>query len=371
MTGTLFVLGRSPLLAFSELQTYFPHARLLDSDIAYIPDTIDVSYFIATLGGTVKIASVIGTSDTIDANLLCNFFLPYVHDNKITFGISRYSAISRQVKEALKEHGVVARYVESENNELSSVVIDKQHVQEIIIVRTKDSFVIGKTLAVQDFSEWNARDWDRPAVDPQKGMLPPKVARMVVNIAKKYIKNDNPVLVDPFCGVGTILSEAQLVGFITIGADIDSGALQKAETNIEWIKQRYAITRQSIFVQSEAVLLSTKISVPIDAIVTEPFMGNPKLTEYNSKPSMDKVQNTIKGLEKLYIGSLKDWHSLLIASGIVIVALPEYNIDGKKYFVKKVIDRCENLGYTLAEGPYEYSRPQAIVKRQFYVLRKK
>lgn len=371
MTGTLFVLGRTPLLAFSELQTYFPHAALLDSDIAYIPEAIDAARFIRLLGGTVKIATIIGKTDTLNAYLLRDFLLPYAQDNKIIFGISRYGAVSRQVKIALKEHGVIARYIEPENNDIGSVVIDKQHVHEIIVVKTKDSFVIGKTDVVQDFAQWNMRDWQRPAVDPHKGMLPPKVARMVVNIAKKYIKSDRPVLVDPFCGVGTILSEALLTGFAIIGADIDTSALQKAEANINWIKQKYAMVSPSTFIQSEAAHLSEHIRIPIDAIVTEPFMGNPKLTEYKSKPSVDKVENTIKGLEKLYIGSLKEWQSLLFTGGVVIIALPEYNIDEKKYFVKKVIDRCENLGYTLVEGPYAYSRPQAIVKRQFYVLRKK
>ncbi len=101
----------------------------------------------------------------------------------------------------------------------------------------------------------------------------------------------------------------------------------------------------------------------IDAIVTEPFMGDTK-----AKPA--EVKNIVKGLEKLYIGCLRDWQRVLKDHGIVVIALPKYEINGKTYFVKKVIDMCENLGYTIVAGPIEYSRPQAVVKRAFYVFQK-
>ena len=106
----------------------------------------------------------------------------------------------------------------------------------------------------------------------------------------------------------------------------------------------------------------------VDAIVTEPFLGS---TEIGDKRHLqEKVKNMIKGLEKLYIGCLRDWQKILKPGGKVIIALPEYRIEDKMFFVKKVIDRCENLGYTTLHGPIEYSRPQAIVRREFFVLQK-
>ena len=82
------------------------------------------------------------------------------------------------------------------------------------------------------------------------------------------------------------------------------------------------------------------------------------------------VKNIIKGLEKLYIGCLRDWFKILIPGGKVVIALPEYAFGGRVYFVKKVIDMCENLGYTTLDGPIAYSRPQAIVRRMFYKFQK-
>ena len=82
------------------------------------------------------------------------------------------------------------------------------------------------------------------------------------------------------------------------------------------------------------------------------------------------ILDNIKGLEKLYIGVLRDWYKILIDGGIVVMVLPEIYFSGRAFFVKKVVDTCENLGYTLTQGPYPYSRPQAIVRRQIYVFKK-
>ena len=84
----------------------------------------------------------------------------------------------------------------------------------------------------------------------------------------------------------------------------------------------------------------------------------------------EKVRNIIKGLEKLYIGCFKDWKNILTPKGRIMIALPRYEIASKTYFVKKLVDMCENLGYTIEVGPIEYGREQAVVKRQFYLFQK-
>src|SRR5439155_3174172 len=101
----------------------------------------------------------------------------------------------------------------------------------------------------------------------------------------------------------------------------------------------------------------------VDAIVTEPYMGKTSVGARESRVTSDEIKNTIKGLEKLYIGCLRDWNRILKPQGVVVMALPMYVVGEKSYFVKKVIDMCETLGYTIIAGPIEYSRPQAVVKR--------
>jgi hypothetical protein len=50
--------------------------------------------------------------------------------------------------------------------------------------------------------------------------------------------------------------------------------------------------------------------------------------------------------------------------------MPHFSVNGREFFVKKVIDSCETLGYSIVDGPYSYGRPGATVTRKFYLLKK-
>ncbi len=351
MKSYLFLFGRTPALSLLELQTFFPKTISLNDALGYVE--ADALFPIDTLGGTIKIAEVIAEVYNVTPEILTQYLT-----GSRNYGVSSYTdtvKISRNFLEHIKQL-IGGRFVEN----LTSVLITKQHVTELIIVKKDTMFLIGKTIAVQDFEAWNKRDYGRPYADPKAGMLPPKVARMAVNIAGM-----RGTLLDTFCGMGTILGEALLTGWNVIGSDQSESTVEKAKKNLEWLASPGT---WKLFV-SDATHISEKLEkYSIDAIVTEPFMGDPNVSSRGRWASGPK--NIIKGLEKLYIGCLKDWAKVLKPGGKVVIALPEYSVAGKTYFVKKVIDNCESLGYTVLTGPIEYSRPQAIVKREFFVLNK-
>jgi tRNA G10 N-methylase Trm11 len=349
MESYLYILGRTPDLAFWELKTLQPDATRLQTDIARSAHMTPIS----DLGGTVKIAMVVGRIDTISSQTLAPFI-----DAGCTFGISTYSGekITRRLLEDIKKLRHGSRFVEArDSHALSSVVIEKQHMVELVVVKSSDGFEIGKTAAVQPFELWNDRDYGRPHADPKSGMLPPKVSRMAVNIAGN---GRGKTLLDPFCGMGTVLAEALLVGWNVVGADQSAEVIEKTRDNLRWLMKANKVGVTYRLAVSDAVHISENLDgALVDAIVTEPFMGAP-----NTKD----VKNTVKGLEKLYIGCFREWRNVLKPGGVVVIALPSYISKGKTYFVKKVIDMCEVLGYTIQVGPIEYGRPGATVKRQFY-----
>jgi tRNA (guanine10-N2)-dimethyltransferase len=377
MKRSLFILGRTPDLAFLELQSLYPSVVRLRADMAVIDEIIDADAM-QRLGGTIKIVHIAEESADVSKEKLLNILRPHITEGKITFGVSIYGdpthvphTLLKSVKEAFAASGVAARYVESRNESiLSSVVIAKQHAVEAVIIVHEKMYLLGITAAVQDFEAWNHRDFGRPQVDPHKGMLPPKVARMIANIA---LQGGPGTLLDPFCGVGTVLSEALLCGASVVGSDIDVGAVAKSQKNIAWLMTEYGLggkVRSNVFV-ADATHLSEKISAgSIDAIATEPFMGDPSLGAKGRKITVDQAKNTLKGLEKLYIGCLREWATLLKPGGKMVIALPAYDLGRNVMGVKNVVDRSESLGYTLEAGPIEYSRPQAQVRRQFYLLKK-
>lgn len=402
MNSYLFVFGRTPQLSLLELTSFFPSVTTIgDSLVLVETDTsIDPVDFISKLGGSVKIAQVVSKSSGINPNMVSELLLEQSNKKNITFGVSSYTdelMIGREyladIKERLIKLGLSVRFVEAKHGEtLSSVVIQKQDVVELIIAGKTGEYIIGKTVAIQDFEEWGKRDFGRPFADPKSGMLPPKVARIAVNLAIRAIPASEPgsitnkkldsrlrgndiVILDPFCGMGTILGEALLSGCTVIGSDQKTDVVDKAQKNLEWLASMYRYMKSdawNLFV-SEATHVSEKVATEsVDAIVTEPFLGNTELGDKRQATSdkQEKVKNAIKGLEKLYVGCLRDWYKVLKPNGKVVIALPEYSFKGRTYFVKKVIDNCEILGYTVIHGPIEYSRPQAVVRRKFYILQK-
>ncbi len=395
MNEYLFVLGRTPQLALLELQMFFPSATLLTPHVVQVAEeAIEEKKktpleLIDALGGTVKIASVRTHASSLDAESVAQLLLAEPSEH-LVFGISKAegeqpvpSKFLATVKELLQQNGRQARFIAAQHgSSLSSVVVSKQRPVELVVVETTGGVVLAKTIAVQNAGMWNMRDYGRPFADPKAGMLPPKVARMAVNIALRDVAPQGKpgVLLDPFCGMGTILAEALLSGWHAIGSDQSKETGEKAQKNLEWLtgsdpvkKQGLTLSNWRVFVSDATHVSDSLARESVDAIVTEPFMGSTRLggnNPVNQSDQLKTIKNTIKGLEKLYLGCLKDWRNILKPGGKVVMAIPGFHIGNKMLHVKNVVDRCEKFGYTRLVGPIEYSRPQAVVKREFYVFQK-
>lgn len=378
-----FIFGRTPKLAFLELCAFFPDATLITFEIGMIQveAPLDSKKWIGVLGGTIKIAQFHKNTTTLDALTLTS-----VIDKDLdhrTFGVSVYGTVVlpknllSDMKEILETDGQPVRYVTPhDGQQLTSVVLDKKQVYEIDVIQDGDVYQLAHTIAVQEYESWNNRDWGRPYADAKSGMLPIKVSRMIVNIAigQSDASGDTyqKTVYDPFCGMGSVISEAFVVGARVLGSDVASEVVSKCKKNLEWIESKYPDSRGDVakIFHCDAVHASSMIAPrSVHAIVTEPFMGSTSIVN-NMHSSPLKVKNIIKGLEKLYIGCLKDWHNVLSPGGMIVMALPSYTLSHRVYFVKKVVDMCESLGYTTLDGPIEYSRPNAVVHRNFYILKK-
>ena len=358
MKQYLFVLGRTPKLALVELQNLVTSPILIRPDIALGHTDMDPVSLMQVLGGTVKVCEVVYTGlmptvEDLDAILTIE-----VKENKLVFGISTYGEMEAftskalfSLKEVFVERGVHTRFIESKHDApLSSVVISKQKITELVIVEGKDDWYVGITRSVQDFEQWNERDYARPFQDAKHGMLPPKVARMIVNIAKEVVSTSykdvhDPILLDPFCGAGTVLVEALTVGWRVIGADISEHAIERTRKNLSWARAHYGLQNAVISLhQHDATHISDVVKDPVHAIVTEPYMGNTNASSFGNVIERGKAKNIIKGLEKLYIGCLREWAKILAKGGVIVMALPQYTIGKDILFVKKLLTGVKSSG---------------------------
>lgn len=382
MKSRLFFLGRTPELSIAELSSFFPTVISITPDIVQIdgPFIVNGSELndlesIELLGGVVKIATIVERTAFLDPTRLISYFDR--SKNKVVFALSGYGVdkkailvLDQEIKNLYSSSHIASRFIlPHDGSVVSSVAITKEHIEELVIVKDTSGYIIGKTTAIQPFELWNERDYQRPFADPKAGMLPPKIARMAVNIGL-CSDSRGKTLLDPFCGMGTICAETALRGVNAMGSDIDSRSIEKAKKNISWLLSRYKLASSVRIFQADATHIDEHIDKhSIDTIVTEPLLGPAPLGEEKIH-DVREIQNIIKGLEKLYIGCFRCWTHILKNNGVVVIALPSFIVNKTVYSVKKVVDTCEKLGYTKVLGPITYGRPQAVVQRNFYIFKR-
>lgn len=369
----LFQLGSTPDLSFAELKSLAPAAERISTNCAlaqYANDS-EARMVQDLLGGTVKIARVISkhpllSAEAASAEIVA--FLTSLNQEKITFGIGELgrnhmeSLDEADIKNALRDAGIKTRYRKGRRDGLSAAILQHQEVTEVLVVNTESYSLLCQTVSVQNIDDWTLRDRSKPYADRKKGMLPPKIARMLITIAQGYLpKNAPKTLLDPFCGTGTVLLEAIMLGWNAYGSDSDATAVEGSRSNIEWLLHQYQKDSTAVVYHADA----TRVDLPekVSAIVTEPFLGK-------QTPQVQRIPNIIRGLEKLYTGAVKHWNTLLIPNGIVVMILPEFVHAKHTPTVQKFIDKLPSLGYTIVSGPISYARPGAHVQRNVYVLRK-
>jgi tRNA G10 N-methylase Trm11 len=275
--------------------------------------------------------------------------------------------VGMMIKNGLTEGGASVRLVLPEYNSLSlaSVVVTKnlllQKGAEICILAAKDNIFTAKTLTVQDFEDYGRRDYQRPVRDEKQGMIPPKVAQIMLNLSG--CKSGDGLL-DPFCGIGTIIQEGLLLGFRMIGSDINKAAIKGSEQNLEWFRNRYKIApgKYGVEVSDAANVadLIEKSKSQITAIVTEGTLG----PIYGKYPKDDEIAKNFKDLEKLYKASFKEFAKFLPKQARIVMCLPAYRKNRDQYEMFPSLDFAETLGYNLVD----IISPAVVKKLKFLKL---
>jgi tRNA G10 N-methylase Trm11 len=172
---------------------------------------------------------------------------------------------------------------------------------------------------VQLFEEWGERDYGRPRRNMKQGMLPPKLAHMMVNMLGLKPRG---TLLDPFCGSGTVLMEAALLDWKHLMAtDKNAVAVKDTQVNMQWIKRRYGLDVDRNAFQCPIETLGNKIGLnKVQAIVTEPFLGQ----LLARPPNEQEVDRLIAELLPLYRTMLAVFAKILEPRGRVVFIMPQW-----------------------------------------------
>lgn len=396
----IFILGRNPALSIAELYAKFPETRFEylcpEAMIIDSQEPFDGKRLMHELGGTIKIGEYIGESDSVEIE---DFVFEYLENSaagkKIFFGISLYGknpngvnarALGGELKTRLKVAGIRARWVVSSEPILSSVVVARNKLltrgAEFLLIPNKNKIAIGRTLAVQEFEDLSYRDFGRPAREMEVGLMPPKVARIMLNMAGV---SKSAKILDPFCGFGTVATEAMIMGYKNIYAsDLEEAMISGAKKNIEWVKRFFpeTVAAEVKVFPSPAEKVSAHFKKrEIDAIVTEPYLGPIQ------RNVLDEVaaQKRAGELGKIYVESLRDWEKMLKPGGRVVMIFPSFQT--RSGFVSiPVAEELKKLPYDILpplpdeatrlpyikitpQGGLIYERPGQKVRREVFVLR--
>lgn len=362
-----FILGREPAISTAEIiavlnaagvgfdvkESFFSTTVM----IATVEKQLDADLF-HRLGGSIKMARIVKESQNIDADLL-KLLEAAAGEKSLDFGLSLYDVgadpvrarmfgkwmkpLSLELKNQLKAGGRSARAVMADGLALTSVQVDKNKLvgkgAEFLILAGAKTTWLARTIAVQAFEDFSERDFGRPKADAKSGMLPPKLARMMINIAAGPLEE---TLLDPFCGSGTVMNEAASLGYRELlASDISEKAVSDSNDNFDWIvKQRGLRANFSAFTSDVKDITKHIKPGSVSTIVTEPFLGPP----LKGDESDQKIHFIYLELMGLYRRAFDAFSKVLKPGGKVVFVFPFF---GSKHV--NILRELEDYGFR-AEG---------------------
>jgi tRNA G10 N-methylase Trm11 len=377
------MLGQSPDLAQEELKAILSsktdQIELSSSDFVLSSTDKKPGDLINILGGTIKIARYIQTIDSLK-KLTANSWYKILEKNldpehKNHFGFSLYNddknyksltRLALELKKTLKAQKYKSRFVSSQETVLSSVIVSKNKLvgNELLIIKREDKYILALTEAVQDFVAYGWRDMKRPHRDAKSGMLPPKIAQMMVNLSGP---NTNRNILDPFCGSGTVLQEAMLIGYKKIyGSDVSNKAVKETQENLDWLSKNFKIKADIKILESDIKNINKNFpEESIDLIVTEPFMGDARIIARQN--NIRDINNIKDELQELYRNAFEKFKKILPADALIVFVFPVFNIANQDIptLDKDIISQL-GFDYQL-DKDIIYSRDNQKVKRQITV----
>ena len=359
---------------------------------------ISVPLNIDRLGGTLKLAVEIKGKPLE--------YLQKLPEGKLTIGVSDYSVkASRKtatlealkLKKILVRHGRSVRVVENKDAVISTAAslhngLSGKNPRKVELIKFNDEWY--RVIGVQDVDAYTKRDQARPARDAYVGMLPPKLAQILINLCGPL--EAGSVILDPFCGTGVVLQEALLMGYQAYGTDINERMVEYSKRNIGWLIEKYMLPGDGVaparryggraprslgrnlrsapgssissISQGDAVVY--KWEQPIDAVACEGYLGKPM----SKIPSEMELKKQKQECSAIVLGFLKNLVGQIKVGTPVTIAVPAWLRENGEYSRLDILDEIIKLGYNVNNKSREgllYHRKEQIVARDILILRKK
>ncbi len=410
---SLIVHGRQPALGRAELESLYGSKKVRPvGEKTTIVDVDPCLFAFDRLGGSLKFCNVLTTLDTIDWKEIEKFLVQVSpgHSQRmvegkmrlglsvvgLNVGIKQLNATALTLKTAIKKTGRNVRVVPNKSPELNAAQVTHNQLTgptgwELVFIRDGKSTIVAQTVKVQDIESYSRRDQARPARDARVGMLPPKLAQIIINLATGILPEesrqsvceippDEPIpayhydgvlLLDPFCGTGVILQEAMLMGYGVFGSDIEPRMVEYSQQNIDWLEDTFAFGG-SLKGLEQADATNYRWTTKPDVIAGEAFLGRP----LSSLPDNQTLKKIVSDCDTIIKKFLKNISSQTKPGFRLCIAVPAWKT--KSGFTRlPTLDKLEQLGYNrlkfsrVANDDLIYHRPDQVVGRELIVIERK
>lgn len=387
---SLFILGRQPALGRAELESLFGAENLEpigDQAMACALPWEEIPF--DRLGGSIRLARPLEIFNTTEWSALAGRLKKQVRkhidslpEGKIRLGLSVFGlqvrpqqlmATGLELKKVCRAAGRSARVVPNAEVELSSAQVLHNQLGgelglEFLLIRAGSRTFLAQTKKVQDIESYARRDQNRPKRDARVGMLPPKLAQIIVNLASGVQSLvDKTVILDPFCGTGVVLQEALLIGFDVYGTDLEPRMIDYTRKNLEWLGEGRPISNFTLEVGDATTHQWQHI---FSVIACETYLGRP----LSSWPDGETLQNIISTCNILIRKFLTNIASQTPVGTRLCLAVPTWmNPNGKNHALP-FLDHLKEMGYNRVRFQHTeaselvYFRPGQIVARQLLVI---
>lgn len=414
------ILGRQPALGMAELERVFGDVTWFTDQSAIINTP---AFDVERLGGTLKAGRVVaelsgGDWRKASMKLVQAYSQAWSdREGKITLGISAYgfNVSARDVQKTgiilkgkLKDKNVSLRMVPNAEPALNTATSHHNKLGlsdnkvELLVVRSKTGkVIIAESTGSQNITSLARRDQERPKRDAFVGMLPPKLAQIMINLtsisssqtsspsstdltqqerqrpaqegdeAVARLGDNRPTILDPFCGTGVLLQEALLLGYNVYGTDLSEKMIDYSRINLDWIKTISHSNGSYVVTQNDAMTATWQH--PIDAVACETYLGQP----FSAPPSPSKLVEVRGNCNHIIESFLRNIASQLSSGTPLCVGVPAWQSSDGSFTHLPLINNLDQLGFTQVEfknvrtPELLYYREDQIVARELLVLVKK
>lgn len=401
-------LGHQPRISLAELSAVcggIKVVRMVGNAVAvFETETALTGAMMPTIGGTIVLAEHVAGVDAPGAlpRRIAELLQPM--KGKVTFSLRcdgvdarTVHGLYRDTKALLKAAGKPVRYVGSDKVPAAPVVLhdlqllDGKHGAEFVVLQDDEWTWTGRTIGAHNPHAYSKRDMQKPVRDTTVGLLPPKLAQVMLNFGgwlalsrrgadAKNTKKPQPLTVyDPFCGSGVVPMECLLRGWNALCSDASQKAVNGCEKNLEWLRKEYAIlkrdTASSVWKHDATKPFDLKEKP--DVIVTETSLGDPM----EKRPTQKDIASQKSACEKTETAFIENVAATL--PGVPVVCMfPVWMGGDGPVFLEKVWRAVADAGFEPVLPPGAgtdvavhksllYRRPDQFVGRQIVCLRPK